>query len=292
MPSGLWIVATPIGNLQDLSPRARCALEEADAILCEDTRRTAKLLSVLLPEQPLSKLERLDAHARPERIQSMVERLQSGESFAFVSDAGTPGISDPGSALAEAAYDAGIQVTPIPGPSAPMAALSVAGFHETAFVFRGFFPRKKSERQREVQLAIESSLARVFVWFESPERILEMLSSLAEGAPDCVVFAVKELTKLHERSFRGPSQAVLAEVRAEIEKDGPRGEWCVVVLFRQTEAGGMGESSPESSDWVKALDCLLDARVPASEAARQVSRHFDISKKTVYDRSLQILGKK
>lgn len=147
---GLWVVATPIGNLGDLSPRAREALELADAILCEDTRRTARLAAALGISTPL---ERLDAHAGPRAIEKAVKRLEAGESLALVTDAGTPAISDPGAALVAAARDAGVAITPFPGASAVMTLLSVAGFHETPFTFRGFFrenpasaPRSSSSR--------------------------------------------------------------------------------------------------------------------------------------------------
>ena len=139
LPQGLWVVATPIGNLGELSERARGALAQADAIYCEDTRRTGALLTAVGISG--KSLRRLDAHSGARAVEDAVARLESGESFAYVSDAGTPAISDPGSALVAAARARGVRVTPVAGPSAVAALLSVSGFEGTAFVFRGFFPQ-------------------------------------------------------------------------------------------------------------------------------------------------------
>jgi 16S rRNA (cytidine1402-2'-O)-methyltransferase len=291
------VVATPIGNLEDLSPRARQALGEAASILCEDTRRTAQLLAALGVGG--KRLERLDAHADPGRIDFMARRLAAGESLALVSDAGTPGISDPGSRLVARARELGVAVTPIPGPSAPVTLLSVAGFDETAFVFRGFFPRKAGERASELGLARESArqgIARVLVWFESPERVVESLAHVARFEPLARVFAAKELTKLHERFFAGDAREAHALVAGEIEREGARGEWCFAVRMPElrpvpgagTGPGGGGAEGTESSDWVKALSCLINARVSASVAAREVSQQFGVPKNRVYKEALTI----
>jgi 16S rRNA (cytidine1402-2'-O)-methyltransferase len=283
-PPGLWVVATPIGNLDDLSARARQALSDADAVLCEDTRRTSQLLAALGVSRPL---ERFDAHAGEARVEGLVRRLVEGQSFALVSDAGTPGVSDPGARLVARAREAGVAVTPVPGPSAPVTLLSAAGFDETAFVFRGFFPRKAAEREAELGLARESArlgLARVLVWFESPERVEEALLAVAGFEPGARVFAGKELTKLHERFFSGDAREAAAQVGAELEAQGKRGEWCFAV--RMPERAG-GEES-ESSEWVKALHCLLNAQVSASTAAREVSQQFGVPKNRAYKEALKI----
>ncbi|OFZ52401.1 MAG: 16S rRNA (cytidine(1402)-2'-O)-methyltransferase [Bdellovibrionales bacterium RIFOXYC1_FULL_54_43] len=296
LPAGLWVIATPIGNLQDISLRAKNALEDADGILCEDTRRTAALISALGVRSRISKLVRLDAHAKPAGIEAALARLKNGESLALVTDAGTPAISDPGSALVEAAHRAGIQVTPIPGPSAVMALLSIAGFEETSFTFRGFFPRREVERRNELAACAGSGLSRVFVWFESPERISEALAVVARERPRFVVIVAKELTKLHEKIFRGGAVEVAAAIAAEIDQQGARGEWCFGVHTARNakescELGQVGQTD-ESSEWVKALRCLADARVSASDAVRQVSHHFGVPKNTVYERALKIFSKK
>ncbi len=288
---GLWVVATPIGNLEDFSARALLALKSASAILCEDTSRTSKLLSAF---QISKSMLRLDAHASPDKIRATIERLRAGENLALVSDAGTPAVSDPGAALVAAAWREGIRVTPIPGVSAVTALLSVSGFSETEFTFRGFFPRKKSERLNEIEMIKHSETARVHVYFESPERLLETLEILAEQTEENECVVGKELTKLHERIFCGKSADILEAVRAETEREGKRGEWCFAIRQSMTaarEAHAL-EAVDKSSDWVKALHCLLDAQVSASEAARQVSQHFGAPKKVVYEQALKIFGKK
>ncbi|MCM2324564.1 MAG: 16S rRNA (cytidine(1402)-2'-O)-methyltransferase [Oligoflexia bacterium] len=287
LPGGLWVVATPIGNIGDLTPRAREALEAADAILCEDTRQAAKLLAVVGLRRPLSTLERVDAHATEGRLGSLVERLLAGSSFALVTDAGTPAISDPGARLVALARESGVLVTAVPGVSAVTALLSVSGFGETSFVFRGFFPRKRGDREAELSLARDAEVARVFVWFESPNRILESLAAVAGMLPEARVAVAKELTKAHEKVWVQGAEAARAQVEEELAREGTRGEWCFAVLLAQKPT-----EVRECSDWVKALRCVLDAGVPASEAARQVSQHFGAAKKEVYERALQLSGKK
>ncbi|MCM2279363.1 MAG: 16S rRNA (cytidine(1402)-2'-O)-methyltransferase [Oligoflexia bacterium] len=291
LPPGLWVVATPIGNLADLSPRARAALEQAHAILCEDTRQGAKLLAAAGIGRPMSVLERVDAHASEAVLRARAERLRAGESLALISDAGTPAISDPGSALVALAHEAGVKVTPVPGPSAVPALLSVSGFGEAAFVFRGFFPRKQGEREEELARVSASRVARVFVWFESPNRIGETLELLAARMPAAEVVAAKELTKVHERLFTGRADEVFSAIREELLREGPRGEWCFAAKLPELAENNSSEGD-ESSDWVKALRCLIDARIPASEAARQVSQHFGASRKMVYEKALRLSGKK
>jgi 16S rRNA (cytidine1402-2'-O)-methyltransferase len=281
--ASLAVVATPIGNLGDVSPRVRQALEEADTVLCEDTRRTAMLLTALGISR---RLERLDAHATPARIADVVSRVAAGERFALVTDAGTPGISDPAAALVSAVAAHGAQVVPVPGPSAVTALLSVAGFSETAFCFAGFFPRKDGERKAAVKEALSSRLSRLCVWFDSPERLEDSLAVIAEECPDARVVAAKELTKMYERFFRGTAVEVLTLVSSEFAREGKKGEWCFAVEFPVREV------SEESSDWVKALQCLLDVPLTAPEAARRVSQVFGTPKREVYERALRILGKK
>jgi len=294
LPAGLWVVATPIGNLDDITPRACRALEDADLILCEDTRRTAALLSALGMKHFTKRLERLDAHTGARKVESWVEHLKEGKSFALVTDAGTPAVSDPGSILVAQAWEAGIQITPLPGASAVLTLLSVAGFNETAFTFRGFFPRKTEDQRKELELAAASSQSQVFVWFESPLRIVEALTTLEGSFPEAQLIVGKELTKFHERFFHGSSVQVAQRVRAEIDSEGSVGEWCFAVHFSKPEPTEVNYElkAQEGSDWVKALRCLFDAGVSASEAAKQVSQHFGTPKRATYEAALQIFGKK
>ena len=254
IPSGLWVVATPIGNLLDLTPRALQALEEADALLCEDTRRGQQLLSAF--GIPSRELIRFDAHATDEQVHRLIARLQSGESLALVTDAGTPGMSDPGSALVAAAQRAGVTVTPVPGASAVPALLSVAGFADAAFVFRGFFPRKGGERKSELALARGSDVARTWVWFENPNRIAEALNAVAAELPDSRIVVGKELTKLHEKIFAGRTREVASEVLRELLQEGEKGEWVFAVHRASNPEQTQAADSAKSSDWVKALHCL------------------------------------
>ncbi len=287
----LWIVATPIGNLEDITDRARKVLKCVDVILCEDTRRGMQLLSALSLS---NRVERFDAHASPLRISGFVERLRGGESFAITTDAGTPGMSDPGAKLVYAAHQAGIHVTPIPGASALTVFLSASGFSETAFVFRGFFPRKDSERRKELDLALASELADLLIWFESPERISQALSMVADHSSNAHLVAAKELTKLHEKFFSGNAKQVAERVYDEIKREGCVGEWCFGVSFAEIKRGNKKNrvGTEKSLDWVKTLACLIDARIPASDAARRVSQYFGIQKKTAYEAALKISGKK
>lgn len=295
-PGGLSIVATPIGNLEDFSPRGREALEKADTVLCEDTRQGAKLIAALGVSKPLSRLERLDEHVSEKSLQNWIRRLKGGESFALITDAGTPAISDPGSALVALAHEAGVRVTPVPGPSAVPTLLSVAGFQETSFTFRGFFPRKNSDRARELERAAQSEVSRVFVWFESPQRMLEALESISAYPADLRVIVSKELTKIHERYFHGNAGEVLAQVRDEIAREGARGEWCFAIRFAHEKAGAEHDSANAekeiSREAVLALRCLIEAGISPSDAAKRVSQYFGGQKKRVYDAALRMSGKK
>lgn len=290
LPTGLWVVATPIGNLSDFSERGKCALELADGILCEDTRRTAKLLNALNINR--KGLERLDAHSGPAKIASVVQRLSEGESLALVSDAGTPAISDPGAPLVRAAIAEGIRIVPVPGPSAVTALLSISGLSHTAFMFRGFFPRKNKEQEEELALVSSFNTSdtkeSLYVWFESPERITQTLGIVAELAVDAIVVAGKELTKFHERIFSGTAAEVASQVREEVEREGALGEWCFAVFFKKSDQSLT--AGDENLMLSKTLQCLLAAKIAPSEAAKQVSRHFGVSRNLVYKMVLEITG--
>jgi 16S rRNA (cytidine1402-2'-O)-methyltransferase len=198
-PGRLYVVATPIGNLGDLSARAREALAAAALIAAEDTRRTGQLLNAIGVS---AKLVSLHDYNEQDRIDSLVQQLQSGKIIALVSDAGTPLLSDPGFALVRAAAAAGIEVRAIPGPSALTAALSIAGLATDRFAFEGFLPSRQAERRATLErLSIES---RTLVFFEAPHRIAETLVDLSQvfgGERHAVV--ARELTKMHESIYRG-----------------------------------------------------------------------------------------
>ncbi len=197
--AALYVIATPIGNLEDLSPRARRILAETDAVFAEDTRRSLKILTHIGLRKPLI---RCDERAEERAGRRALEELQAGRSVALLSDAGTPLISDPGARLVGLVHEAGFQVVPIPGPSAVTAALSASGFPGAPFVFYGFLPRKKGQRAkllRAIALDVPTS-----VFFESPHRIAVSLGELARWAPDRPACIARELTKVHEEILCGP----------------------------------------------------------------------------------------
>lgn len=279
------MVATPIGNLLDMTPRAQQALEMADVILCEDTRRTQELLNALSIHP--KKLERYDAHASQEKTEHYVGMMLSDKRVAFVTDAGTPALSDPGAKLVQAASEAGITVTPFPGASAVTALLSVAGIHETEFMFRGFFPKENTDRLNEIKVLLSPLSSEVFVFYESPQRIEQTLEYLSTQLPDAVTGVVgKELTKIHERIFRGNVQGLATAVKKEIDKEGVLGEWSFVLHVPKEL------KSQDSLDWVKVVECLLDAGVSVSDASKKVSQHFGTAKNEAYEVALKLKNQK
>lgn len=218
---GLWLVATPIGNLGDISLRARQVLAEADLILCEDTRVTGVLLRHLGIARPLrSYHEHNAAHVRPE----LLRRLAAGERIALVSDAGTPGIADPGFKLVREAVARGIPVRTVPGPSAVIAALSVSGLPTDRFLFEGFLPAKAAARRR--RLAQIADLDATLIVFEAPHRIAATLADMAEILGDREAALARELTKLHEQVVHGRLTQLQRRLGTEIPE---RGEFVVVV---------------------------------------------------------------
>ncbi|VXB98571.1 putative methyltransferase [Luteimonas sp. 9C] len=222
-PGVLHVVATPIGNLGDLSPRAQAVLRSVDAICAEDTRHTRQLLGHFGIERPLIALHEHNEDGLAARL---VERLQAGESLALVSDAGTPLVSDPGFRLVRAAREAGLRVSPVPGPSALIAALSVAGLPSDRFVFEGFLPAKAGARRERLQTL--ASEPRTVLLYESSHRIEEMLADAVQafggGRPAVVA---RELTKLFETVLDGPLETLAARVAGEA--DQRKGEFVVLI---------------------------------------------------------------
>jgi 16S rRNA (cytidine1402-2'-O)-methyltransferase len=212
MAAKLSIVATPIGNLEDITLRALRALKEADVVACEDTRVTKKLLS------------HFDIHAMVVTLPKIPALLEQGRHVALVSDAGTPGVSDPGQEIVSHARDAGAAIEAVPGPSALAAALSVCGLRAAAFTFYGFLPLKKGRQTLFKEIA-ESGRASAF--YESPHRIMKALEALAEAAPGRRIGVYRELTKMYEEHRVGAARDVLAYFNENEEKQ--RGEFVVIV---------------------------------------------------------------
>ncbi|MFA4901576.1 MAG: 16S rRNA (cytidine(1402)-2'-O)-methyltransferase [Desulfobaccales bacterium] len=215
----LFIVATPIGNLEDITLRALRVLKEVDLIAAEDTRHTRKLLSHYGISTPLISYH---AHNQASRGPELIRRLAEGKNVALVSDAGTPGFSDPGADLVARAWDAGVKVEAVPGPAAGLAALSLSGF-KGDILFVGFLPRGEGRRLKMLQgLAQEN---RVIIMYESPRRLARTLTEIAEAMPYRQVLVVRELTKKFEETWRGP----LAEIAAKVQAIEIKGE-CALVL--------------------------------------------------------------
>jgi 16S rRNA (cytidine1402-2'-O)-methyltransferase len=227
MPGTLYIVATPIGNLEDISLRALRVLKEVSVIAAEDTRHTKKLLNHYDIRTPLvSYHEHNEKSAAP----ALVERVLGGESIALVSDAGTPGISDPGYRLTVAAAAAGARVSPVPGPAALIAALSVAGLPTDRFVFEGFLPEKAEQRKESLRLLRDEP--RTLVFYEAPHRLRDALRDLQEILGERRAIMARELTKLHEEILRGS----LGEIGARMEASEARGEIVLVVQGAEAKA--------------------------------------------------------
>lgn len=220
MPGTLYIVATPIGNLEDITLRAKRILAEVDLIVCEDTRVTSKLLAKLEIRKPLKSLHQ---HSDDHRTNFIIQEVLDGKNVAYVSDAGTPGVNDPGGRLVQVAFEAGVPVSPIPGPSALTSAISVCAFPMEHFSYLGFIPHKKG-RQTFFKDVAERKEAVVF--FESTHRLLKALESLAETLDvERQIFVGRELTKIYETLYRGTAAEVLEQVKSSSDK----GEAVIVV---------------------------------------------------------------
>jgi 16S rRNA (cytidine1402-2'-O)-methyltransferase len=266
----LVLVATPIGNLGDLSPRARQALAEADVVCCEDTRRTRQLLS--LAGTRARALLSVHGHNEQARLHEVVARLRAGDTVALVSDAGTPAVSDPGARLVSAAAAAGIEVSVVPGPNAAVSALVVSGMPTDRFCFEGFLPRKGAERRRRIaELVTERRTA---LLFETAPRLAATLAELAEACgPARRVAVARELTKLHEEVWRG----ALGDAAALFAGREVRGE-LVIVLH-----GAPSPEGPTDDELSAALRLLLDAGETLREASGSVARAFGVARRRVYE---------
>ncbi|RXR01416.1 16S rRNA (cytidine(1402)-2'-O)-methyltransferase [Pseudoxanthomonas composti] len=265
----LFVVATPIGNLADLSARALETLRTVDAICAEDTRRTGQLLSHFGIATPLVALHEHNEDAMAERI---VARLQSGQSLALVSDAGTPLVSDPGYRLVKAARAAGVAVSPVPGACAAIAALSVAGLPSDRFAFEGFLPAKSAARRERLSaLAGES---RTLVFYESSHRIAESLADLVRAlGPERPATIARELTKLFETVLAGKLAELLAKVQADDNQR--KGEFVVMVQ-------GAGEDAGAQIAEGRRVYALLNAHLPPSTAAKLAAEITGAPRKALY----------
>jgi 16S rRNA (cytidine1402-2'-O)-methyltransferase len=272
--SGLVLVSTPIGNLGDISARAQAVLEACDLILCEDTRRTGRLLAAM---DVHTRTETLHEHNEDARIASVLERLSANQMIALVSDAGTPLMSDPGYRLVRAAIDAGLPVTAIPGPNAAVTALILSGLPPLPFMFLGFPPAKQAARRATfsgLRAAERAGLRSTFVWHEAPHRLIETLADLLLVFGDRRAAVARELTKRFETVERGR----VSDLVDLFGREPPRGEITLLI-------------GPSETDDPEDLDGRLRAALATQtvkDAAALVSTATGLPRKVVYARALQI----
>lgn len=266
----LYLCATPIGNLEDMTPRAIRMLREADIIAAEDTRHTLQLLNHF---EIKGRLVRYDEHSKEKQGAYLLGELLAGKNIALVSDAGFPGIADPGEALAKEAIDAGVRVVPVPGANAALCALIASGLPAYPFFFGGFLP--KSRRNRKEQLALWQHIPATIILYEAPHRIKEVLQDILECWGDRPMAAARELTKLHEEFYRG----TVASCLEWLEQQAPRGEFCLVLA--------PGEGKP--ADEAEALDPLDEVKnliangTDKKTALAQVAKKHRIPKRELYN---------
>lgn len=269
MRGTLFLVGTPIGNLGDMSPRGLEVLRSADLLAAEDTRHTLELLNHFGIK---NRLVRYDEHTKESQGEFLLGELRSGKQVALVSDAGLPGIADPGADLAERAIAEGLQVVPVPGPNAALTALIASGLPAQPFFFGGFLP--KSRRNRREQLARWREVPATVVLYEAPHRIREVLRDVYEAWGQREVCLARELTKLHEEFWRGTLEAAVAHLEAQ---EQIRGEFVIVV--------GPPAVQPEEpqGDPLEAVQELMDRGVDKKEALAQVAKKFRVPKRELYN---------
>jgi len=267
----LYIVSTPVGNLEDITLRAVRILGEIDIIAAEDTRHSVKLLNHLGIRKPMISYWREKEQVKSDEI---IKRLHAGQSVALISDAGTPGISDPGAVLIKKAIEENIQIVSIPGPSAFVAALSVSGLPTDQFTFMGFLPSRTSQRQkflREVYLE-----QRTLIFYEAPHRIVDTLLDVSRIFGERKAALIKEITKFHEDVVRGS----ITEIIEEVQKTIIAGEYVIIV------EGWSGMNRSITEDVLSELHTCMRKGLGRKEAVKRIAETYGLSKKELYKKSL------
>ncbi|MGA2038431.1 MAG: 16S rRNA (cytidine(1402)-2'-O)-methyltransferase [Bryobacteraceae bacterium] len=272
MPGRLYLVATPIGNLEDITYRAVRVLGEVDLIACEDTRQTRKLLDHYAISKPTISYH---DHNETPRSAELASRMLAGATVALVSDAGVPLVSDPGYRLVRAAIEVGIPVEPIPGPSAALAALAGSGLPTDAFHFAGFLPAKSGQRARALEALKDEPATLIF--YEAPHRVLEALEAIAQVLGARPTVAARELTKVHEEFLRGTALEVHAQLAA---RGSIKGEFTLLV-------GKAVAPAPDDTPVGDAVEELVRAGAARMDAIKQVARRRGLSKREVYEQALR-----
>ena len=279
MAGKLVICPTPLGNLGDMPPRALEALRGADVVCAEDTRVTGKLLVALGIEG--KRLERLDENVIGQRAERIVERVRAGEVIAYCTDAGMPGVSDPGLRLVRVAREADVPVEVLPGPTAVATAYVASGCIDSAFYFGGFFPRKDAARRALLEQVCGLKAALIF--YESPNRLVGALKCIADTLPYRQLAVCRELTKLHEEVVRGKAGEVSAKFAS---RDSVKGE-IVIVIDGPNEDERVAETADALANGATRASDLLAAGLRPKEAARQLAAELGIPRNKAYDLVLQ-----
>jgi 16S rRNA (cytidine1402-2'-O)-methyltransferase len=272
MPGRLYLVATPIGNLEDITYRAVRVLREADLIACEDTRHTRRLLEHYGIQKPTVSYHE---HNESERSAELAARLRDGAVIALVSDAGVPLVSDPGYRLVRAAIDSGIPVEPVPGASASLTALAASGLPTDSFYFGGFLPSKPGQRRKALEEL--SSYPATLIFYEAPHRILESLDAIGEVMGCRPVVVARELTKVHEEFLRGTAQDIRAQLAG---RDAVKGEMTILI-------GKPLSPPPDDTPLAEAVSSIERSGMPRMDAIKEVARRRGLSKREVYDALLR-----
>lgn len=278
----LIITPTPIGNLGDITLRAVETLRTADAVLCEDTRVTGKLMAHLDMHKPLV---RLDENTIRERTDAVIERLQAGETLAYCSDAGMPGVSDPGMHLVACVREAGLPVEVLPGASAATTAYVASGFPQTRFLFAGFMPKREAEKRDALERVC--SLDAALIFYESPHRLVSSLQAIANVFPHRRVAVCRELTKLHEEVFTAQTMDAAHEFAARAEAASVKGE-IVLVIEGPTDAEGAYVQGDAEEAARRQAAALIERGARPKEVAKQLAAQFDISRNAAYEIALAV----
>lgn len=253
----LYVVATPIGRIVDISVRAIKILEGVDLIAAEDTRRSYILLNILGIRKEVISNQKFNEHRKTERF---LQDLRDGKSIAVISDAGTPCISDPGNELIKRAIEEGFSVVPVPGACAAVSGISASGFDLTSFLFCGFFPKDNTDRKKELE-RLNSGVTRTYIYYESPKRILKTMAFLAEKLPESRICLCNDLTKTHERFYRGSAEEVLAELEAN--PNAEKGEFTLIIETPEAKEEETKDALPSSPH-----AALIDAMIAGAETLR------------------------
>ena len=269
MAGTLYVVGTPVGNLSDMSPRAIEILRAADAILCEDTRHTRKLLNHFGIDKPA---ESYHEHNEDEKAPRLVERLEEGQSFALVSDAGMPVVSDPGYRIIQLARERGIRVEPVPGPFAAVLALVASGIAPLPFTFLGFAPHRQGERRDFYRQA--AALGHTIVVYESPERVVGSLEDVLSIFGDAHVCVARELTKMHEEIISGPATSVVSQL---VTREAIRGEITLVIGAAPRVAAEVS-----TTEIAAEFERLRASGLRRNDAIKAVAEKFGMRKNDVY----------